>query len=159
MASYLGSGGGWNSSLSHPANWTQVYKEFWDPQINYSQPTGYSYDFSWMGGFPCSHFSQQMGGFGGGGAGCRGGGGGGGFVGGQGGNGGTDNGRGGWSYYNPEAVLRILNAGSEFAAVGRSQNIYRSTLPQLWQHQGPGSVHILPALLDAPCQVRSIIIP
>ena len=64
---------------------------------------------------PCSPESNQYGGFGGGGSGCYGGGGGGGFIGGKGGKSETNNGRGGYSYVNPRAVMFVLDAHTEFS--------------------------------------------
>jgi hypothetical protein len=80
----LGTGGGWNTTLSLPANFSTIFTNYQNER-NRTQPTGFSDDFSWFGGLSCSPASHQLGGFGGGGAGCHGGGGGGGFVGGHGG--------------------------------------------------------------------------
>ena len=73
--------------------------------------------FGGRGGAPRGRggFGGDRGGFGGGGAGCYGGGGGGGFIGGAGGTSETSNGLGGFSYYNPEAVVKVLDSHSEFA--------------------------------------------
>ena len=75
----LGSGAGWNASLSVSPNFTEAMGLLMDKQA--VPPAGFSSDVSWMGGIRCVEGSQQFGGFGGGGAGCKGGGGGGGFVG------------------------------------------------------------------------------
>ena len=64
------------------------------------------------------------------------------------------NGEGGFSYYNPEAVLLLLDSRLEFApssslAPGRQQK----RLAKLWKSNGPGFVHILPQMADHTCQV------
>ena len=80
----------------------------------------------------------------------------------SGGHGGSDkftNGEGGWSYYNPDAVIRVLDyrmypthSVVQLAATG-SQGNTAASLPQLWTNQGHGQVQILPPLpLDDPCQ-------
>ena len=102
---------------------------------------------------PCSPESYQYGGFGGGGAGCFGGGGGGGFIGGHAGMGEYDNGQGGYSFANPEAVMFVLDAHKEFSP--SSGHLDKTQpLPKLWQNEGSGFVHILPPLQDIKCQVR-----
>ena len=73
----LGSGGGWNSTLSPAHNFTAAIERLIDRLP--SQPAGYAGEMGWLGGLRCREGSYQFGGFGGGGGGCRGGGGGGGF--------------------------------------------------------------------------------
>ena len=102
-----------------------------------------------------SPHSNQYGGFGGGGAGCYGGGGGGGFIGGAGGTCETCNGYGGFSYYNPDAVVLVLDARSELTPKSDVTRRKTKDLPKLWKHQGPGFVYIIPSLSDATCQVCS----
>ena len=74
-----GSGAGWNSSFSVPNNFSVALEAFMNKRS--ANPSGFTFDDSWMGGIRCSKNSRQFGGFGGGGAGCKGGGGGGGYVG------------------------------------------------------------------------------
>ena len=91
----LGSGGGWNQSLSLDCKYDknlQIIDESYDSDIGKLYSTGCSLAHSWMGGFSC-HTSLVpdtktpdlkwvgYGGFGGGGGGCQGGGGGGGYIG------------------------------------------------------------------------------
>jgi hypothetical protein len=110
---------------------------------------------------PCSSTSNQYGGFGGGGAGCYGGGGGGGFVGGLGGDEATANGRGGFSYFNPQGVVMVLDSAFELTPQGFSKNDdvkdKPAPLPKLWKHTGPGYVYIIPPLSDDSCQVTTIL--
>lgn len=146
--------------MSVPANFSEIYVSFKAGQ-NRTQPTGFSSHWSWIGGMPCSPNSNQFGGFGGGGAGCYGGGGGGGFVGGHGGQSEYDNGQGGFSYYNPEAVVLLLDASSELTPKGMSQHgnphQQRSLqMAKLWKNQGSGFVYIIPSLSDDTCQVKAI---
>ena len=92
----LGSGGGWNQSLSANCQFEENMALIkMDESYNNSQllvATGCSLNHSWMGGFSChqSLFPDLSlpdykwvgaGGFGGGGGSCKGGGGGGGFIG------------------------------------------------------------------------------
>ena len=156
---FPGSGGGWNTSLSLSANFSVIYSDFMH-SVNRTQPTGFSSDWSWIGGLPCSPNSGQFGGFGGGGAGCYGGGGGGGFIGGRGGADESSNGQGGWSYFNPEAVVLVLDARSEFAPSGAQIDedvgiLAPNGLPKLWSNEGPGHVLILPPVEDSTCQVMA----
>ena len=64
------------------------------------------------------------------------------------------NGEGGFSYYNPEAVLLLLDSGLEFAP--SSLNSREKRLAKLWKSTGPGFVHILPQMSDHTCQVSHI---
>ena len=179
-ATLTGSGGGWNTTLSLKANFYDIIKMIQE-NANRTQPTGFTSDnryvpvlyickclqahktngncishFSWVGGMPCSPESYQYGGFGGGGAGCFGGGGGGGFIGGHAGMGEYDNGHGGYSYANPEAVMFVLDAHKEFSP--SSGHLDKTQpLPKLWQNEGSGFVHILPPLQDIKCQVRKYV--
>ena len=110
-----GSGAGWNSSFTVRNNFTVALNALMNKED--ARPSGFTIDDSWMGGIRCSRHSRQFGGFGGGGAGCKGGGGGGGYVGGRGGVGPRENGWGGWSYYNPEAVVAVLDAQSHISQI------------------------------------------
>ena len=56
----LGSGGGWNSSLSLSANFSEIYPAYQNG-VNRTQPTGFSSHWSWIGGWPCSPNSNQYG--------------------------------------------------------------------------------------------------
>ena len=76
------------------------------------------------------------------------------FLGGHGGIGVESNGEGGFSYYNPEAVLLLLDSGLEFAP--SSLNSREKRLAKLWKSSGPGFVHILPQMSDHTCQVSRI---
>ena len=60
---------------------------------------------------------------------------------------------GGYSYLNPEAVMFVLDAHSEFAP--SSGHLEKSKpLPKLWHSQeGPGFIHILPPISDGNCKV------
>ena len=71
------------------------------------------------------------------------------FTGGLGGIDQFSNGEGGWSYYNPDAVLKVLDARMNpihsvvhLAATGNQANPSAS-LPQLWSNQGHGQVCFL----------------
>eukprot|EP00094_Tigriopus_californicus_P000196 TCALIF_00190-PA protein Name:"Similar to ALK ALK tyrosine kinase receptor (Homo sapiens)" AED:0.10 eAED:0.10 QI:0/0.88/0.72/0.94/0.88/0.94/18/0/1347 len=142
-----GSGGGWNRTLSVPIKFEEVFEAFEKGlRVN---PAGFSSDNSWMGGLRCSPKSHQYGGFGGGGAGCKGGGGGGGFVGGKGGDNDTQNGEGGWSYFNSEAVVKILSPSSAFRNAPA-----RGDIPSTWKHRGAGQVQIIEALPDRYCHTN-----
>ena len=95
MVIILGTGGGWNQSLSGNCEYDQNLNTLQNESIPHSQflvANGCSLNHSWMGGFSChqSLFPDLSlpdykwvgaGGFGGGAGGCRGGGGGGGFIG------------------------------------------------------------------------------
>ena len=76
----------------------------------------------------------------------------------KGGNGGVGveaNGEGGFSYYNPEAVLLLLDSRLEFAPSSSASHHHRKSkrLAKLWKSSGPGFVHILPQMADHSCQV------
>ena len=75
----------------------------------------------------------------------------------EGGNGGVGveaNGEGGFSYYNPEAVLLLLDSRLEFAPSSSvSHHRKNKRLAKLWKSNGPGFVHILPQMADHTCQV------
>ena len=66
------------------------------------------------------------------------------------------NGEGGFSYYNPEAVLLLLDSRLEFAP--SSVRPRERRLAKLWKSSGPGFVHILPHMSDHTCQVRILIL-
>ena len=112
---FQGSGAGWNSSFTVRNNFTVALNALRNKEK--ASPSGFTIDDSWMGGIRCSRHSRQFGGFGGGGAGCEGGGGGGGYIGGRGGVGPTENGWGGWSYFNPKAVVAVLDSQSHISQI------------------------------------------
>ena len=154
---FTGSGAGWNASLSLSANFSEIFPAY-QQSVNRTQPTGFSSHWSFIGGWPCSPTSNQYGGFGGGGAGCFGGGGGGGFIGGHGGSNEEENGQGGYSFYNPEAVVLVLDSRTELSPKGggRKNLNNQRIIPELWDHQGPGFVYVIPPQQDSTCQVNVI---
>ena len=141
-----GSGGGWREDLSMEMPDAYVIPlEHGNVSIN-----GGSINLSFIGGINCGG-SATFGGFGGGGGGCFGGGGGGGFIGGNGGATIDGDGEGGWSFYNQEAVIRVLSLSHPETSSSFSETGAKVSLPQLEWHRGQGTVNILPPVMDAQC--------
>ena len=147
-----GSGGGWLESLSGDSL--------------YMNMNGRSLNYSWMGGLSCQR-GYSNGGFGGGGGACVGGGGGGGFIGGRGGEDMYSNGGGGWSWFNPESVLLMIDSRyvsspsdqmvmpADFSSQASAQTADKSAdeeMPRVFEHVGQGFVNIMPPLYGAGCQ-------
>ena len=144
-----GSGAGWNETLSPANNYSVTIKNFFREKP--ANPAGFSLGNTWMGGIRCQNDSQQFGGFGGAGAGCYGGGGGGGFVGGWGGEGTKGSGHGGYSYFNKDAVLLVLDRRSIDSRSFSASNRIPFSRPETWKWRGPGRVRILAAISTLAC--------
>ncbi len=80
------------------------------------------------------------------------------FLGGHGGVDHFSNGEGGWSYFNPDAVLRVLDVRMnpthsvlQLSASGSQPNGAAASLPHLWTNQGQGQVSISLTVVNRNC--------
>lgn len=76
------------------------------------------------------------------------------LLGGSGGSGPYQNGLGGWSYYNPKAVVKILENWKQnyYRSGAAALSDSRSSTTPIWKSRGPGRVVIVPPLRKESCQ-------